>query len=554
MRQPILVILIAYTIAVLGLSLIPGIVIDGKTSHLSIFHSLYIVSYTATTIGFGEVPYDFSNGQRFWMIIVIHLTVISWAYTISSIMSLVQNPIFKQVIKRRQFSKRVRAMRMPFYIICGFGETGSQLTKSLIDRGYGVVVIEKDQERENELLLQNYPVYVPHISSDASNIETLKDAGIESRYCAGVTALTDDDTINQRIMVVSQFIRHRLYTVCRCDNPRMRTILESADVDLLINVSEIFAKRIRLAITRPYLNSLIDLLRSGVVHDPDIIKGKWLVFGWGKFGSTLGKTMRKCGLEIIPVDVESKALWGEKSGIVSDHIGEDDMEEILSDADGVVMATGNDPANIALLLAARSAKKDIRSIIRQNRAINDALFNQLKPDFIMLPRNIIIDEIISTLTLPLLGKFFEMVENEPEEWAKNIIRVITKTMVKPDSPLHVWAIEINNRKTPSIMKLLSDNVKIKLQHLIHQYTKKTTNFDVSSQIFTFPLLLARQAEFYLAPPLDFELLPRDRILFVGHQDEEERMLSIFQSLPLTEQIILGMERPRSLFFKWLREK
>lgn len=552
MRRPIIIILVAYAISVLGLTLIPGITIDGETSYLSIFHSLYVISYTATTIGFGEVPHAFSNGQRFWLVIVIHFTVVSWAYTISSILGLLQNPTFKQILKRRGFAKRVKSINIPFYIICGFGETGSFLTKSLIERGYGVVIIEINPERESELILQNYSVYVPHINGDASNIELLKDAGIETRYCAGVIALTDDDTINQRIMVVSQFIRHRLYTACRCDNSRMRAILKNADVDLLINVFDIFAERIRLAIIRPHLHTLIDLIRRGTSQKLENFSGKWVIFGWGRFGSTIGKMMRKCGLEVIPVDVEAKAVWGEKNAIVSENFGDDGMKELLDGARGVVIATPNDPANMALLLAARSTNKDIFSIVRQNRTNNSALFEQLNADFTMLPRNIIIDEIISNLTLPLLGKFFELVENEPEEWAQMMLRLISKTIVKPNTPLHVWTIEINQRKTSAIMQLVNEGVKIELRHLIHQHDKENVYAD--SQIYTFPILIARQQEYFLAPSLDFELLPRDRILFVGHQEEEKWMLHTFQSLPLCEHIVFGKPRPRSFVINWLRQK
>lgn len=552
MRRPILTISISYAISVLVLSLIPGIEVDGATSYLSIFHSLYIVSYTATTIGFGEIPLAFSNGQRLWMIVVIHLTVIAWAYTISSILGLLNNPVFNQILKLRAFSQRVLNIKMPFYIICGFGETGALLTKSLVERGYGIVVIDINPDKLNELLLQNYIVYIPHINGDASNIELLKDAGIESRYCAGVIALTDDDLINQRIMVISQFIRHRLYTACRCDNQRMQAILENADVDLLINVFDIYSHRIRLAITRPHLSALINLLRIGFHQNVDYIKGKWVVFGWGRFGSTLGRVMRKCGIEIIPVDIDSKFLWGEKNAIVSEHLGDEGMQELLESADGVVITTPNDSTNVALLLAARSAKKGIRSIVRQNNAINDALFGKLNADLIMLPRDVIIDEIISHLTLPLLGKFFELVENEPEDWAHTLHRLITRTIIKSDDPLHVWTIEINQRKTPTLMTMFAENVKVELRYLIHQLDKN--NFYSDSKNYTFPLLIARGQEFFLAPALDFEIIPRDRILFVGHKSEEDWMVQTFNSPQLTELIIFGEEKPRSTVMKWLRAK
>ncbi len=56
LRRPLIVLIIAYAISVWGLVLIPGLDKEGNVVHLGFFHALYIVSYTATTIGFGEIP------------------------------------------------------------------------------------------------------------------------------------------------------------------------------------------------------------------------------------------------------------------------------------------------------------------------------------------------------------------------------------------------------------------------------------------------------------------------------------------------------------------
>jgi voltage-gated potassium channel len=58
---------------------------------MDFFHASYVVSYTATTIGFGEVPMAFSEAQRAWTIVVIYLTVIAWLYSIGSILGLLQD-------------------------------------------------------------------------------------------------------------------------------------------------------------------------------------------------------------------------------------------------------------------------------------------------------------------------------------------------------------------------------------------------------------------------------------------------------------------------------
>ena len=62
MRAPIILLIVIYAIAVIGLTLVPGVDAEGKiAAPLSFFHAFYSVSYTATTIGFGEIPGAFSD-------------------------------------------------------------------------------------------------------------------------------------------------------------------------------------------------------------------------------------------------------------------------------------------------------------------------------------------------------------------------------------------------------------------------------------------------------------------------------------------------------------
>ena len=67
MRKPFLVILLTYVIAMLGFLFIPGMDNNGNTYYMTIFDAFYFISYTATTKGFGELPYPFTYPQRIWV-------------------------------------------------------------------------------------------------------------------------------------------------------------------------------------------------------------------------------------------------------------------------------------------------------------------------------------------------------------------------------------------------------------------------------------------------------------------------------------------------------
>ncbi|HMY82021.1 MAG TPA: ion channel, partial [Agitococcus sp.] len=57
LRFPIIALICSYAISVTGLVLIEGVDGNGNPAPMSWFHAFYFMSYTATTIGFGEIPY-----------------------------------------------------------------------------------------------------------------------------------------------------------------------------------------------------------------------------------------------------------------------------------------------------------------------------------------------------------------------------------------------------------------------------------------------------------------------------------------------------------------
>ena len=76
LRAPLIALIVIYAVAIAGMVTIPGVDAQGRVWHVSFFHAFYVVSYTATTIGFGEIPYPFTDAQRLWVIVVIYLSVI----------------------------------------------------------------------------------------------------------------------------------------------------------------------------------------------------------------------------------------------------------------------------------------------------------------------------------------------------------------------------------------------------------------------------------------------------------------------------------------------
>ena len=131
MRVPLLILLTVYTVAIVGMTLVPGRDPNGNIWYMSFFHAFYFVSYMGTTIGFGELPYPFSDAQRMWTLFSMYTTVIAWIYAIGSVLSLVQDEALKRIITEERFARAVRSIHQPFYLICGYGDTGRALVSAL---------------------------------------------------------------------------------------------------------------------------------------------------------------------------------------------------------------------------------------------------------------------------------------------------------------------------------------------------------------------------------------------------------------------------------------
>ena len=111
MRAPLIVLIVIFAISTLGLTLIPGQDAEGRPWRMGFFDAFYVMSFTASTIGFGEIPYPFTYDQRMWLTISIYLTVVGWAYAIGSLLALLQESGFRHALALQHFSRKVERMR-----------------------------------------------------------------------------------------------------------------------------------------------------------------------------------------------------------------------------------------------------------------------------------------------------------------------------------------------------------------------------------------------------------------------------------------------------------
>ncbi len=215
LRAPLITLITVYAVTVFGMTLIPGRDADGNVWYMDFFHAFYFVSFMGTTIGFGEVPYEFTDAQRMWVTLSIYATVVSWLYGIGQTLAVLQEPMFGRLMRLRGFTSHVRNLREPFYLVCGYGVTGSIVVKRLIDRGIRVVVVDIEQDRIDALELDNLVIPVPSLCADASLPDILDHAGLQHKQCIGVLALTNNDNVNLSIAIASKLLAPRRQVITR---------------------------------------------------------------------------------------------------------------------------------------------------------------------------------------------------------------------------------------------------------------------------------------------------------------------------------------------------
>src|SRR5574343_2034564 len=207
MRAPIIVLIVIYAISVIGLTLVPGVDAEGKpTPPMSFFHAFYFISYTATTIGFGEIPVAFSDAQRLWVMVCIYLTVVGWSYSVVTLIALLQDKGFQNTLTTNRFARRVRQTKQDFYLICGCGETGGLIARSFDHVGQAFVVLDKAEMRVAELDLLDFKTDTPAFAADASLPDNLRLAGLCHAKCRGVLAVTNDDEANLAIAIAVRLL------------------------------------------------------------------------------------------------------------------------------------------------------------------------------------------------------------------------------------------------------------------------------------------------------------------------------------------------------------
>lgn len=544
MRVPLIVLIAIFAVSVLGLSLVPGEDADGNPAHMSLFDAFYVMSYTATTIGFGELPQPFTPAQRLWVIVSIFVTVIGWAYAIGSVLSLLQERTFRQALALRHFTRKVTRLREDFVLIVGHGATGELVSRSFDALGKRVVVVDIDDTRIDALDLGSYDADVPGLVADARDPGHLGVAGLANPRCTAVLALTNDDEANLTVTMSAALLRPDLTVIARTVSPPVVERMRAFGTPAVINPFDRFGEHLALGIRAPACYQLTSWLESGPGarlpergHPP--ADGRWVVCGYGRFGRELVADLLAEGIEVTVVELTTD----DPEHVRGDGTDPDVLAAArLAGAVGFVAATDNDTSNLSMIAAARRIAPDLFVVARQNRAASAPLFAALEPASLLVPTELVAHEVYAQISTPLLWRFLQQVRHQQDDWAARLVDRMTALCGERLGAL--WKVRLDAHEAPALQSWLAAG-DATLGAVLRDPDDRGTVLTAVAL-----LVLRRDGECLLAPDDDVILAEGDELLLTGSASARRQLDGVMVVDGIAEYVWTG----RRVATGWLWRK
>lgn len=552
MRSPLIALLLVYSISILGMVFIPGIEIEGEIQYLSIFHAFYFMTYTATTTGFGEIPIEFSDAQRFWAIICLYGSVITWFYAIGTIIRLFQNPFLLRAFSEWQFSRGVQRIQEPFVILCGFGDTGSVLMRGLSDYGFPAVVIDSDIEIIKALQLRDYKVVMPSFCGDASVPKHLIEAGLRRPNCKAVIAITNSEEANLKISALARLLNPSVGIISMSKVEVFEETLETLGGEVhIVDPFKTFAKVLAAAMHNPGFYSLNNwLVRDrGATLDRYVMppKGTWVVCGYGRMGNEVNRVLSKYGIKTAVIDPhDSKEDEKINRYIVGRTTSKTLAKAGIEEAVGILSGTDDDGHNLGILLNARYFNRSLFTIVRQNRHENEVAFRATEVDMVMQPTLVAARKILYILIAPLLKSFFKYLLEDKPGRKKEMEYIIQMLREKVGNQVpHLITIDFTREKSKAVIALLDEGKKVYLGDLIRDPRGREEELDMV--VF----VIKSNDQKIVLPSESYEIKEHDQLLLCGTGLAYRLFNATINSEYKLFYVQNGVYKPRSYLARWV---
>jgi len=538
MRTPLLVIIITFSITILGLVLIPGVDSNGHPYHMNFLDAVYFVSFMASTIGFGEIPYEFTYAQRLWVLFSIYISVIGWFYAIGALVTLIQDKNLILELNIAKFNKKIRNLKENFVIILGYNHSTKELIKQLTTDGKRIVVLDKSQDKIDELELEHFVPEVYGLNANVESPDILRLAGIKKRNCKAVISLFDNDYKNTKIALLAKLINNKINIIVKSSTTEQAQHLKNLGIKNIVDPFSLIANRFYLAISAPHLWILEQMLfgHDLYIHENEQLpQGKYIICGYGRMGKALRNSLKKAHIECSFIDLKSAKHKAEKkSAIFGDS---EDYQELLEagieDAVAIIAATKDDLINLTILLTARKINPDIYTIGRENTLDDITIFQSAKIDRVYILEKIVSEYVYRVISQPMAHQFLQIIHQHTEKWGEELVEEIKqKTCYNPE----IFEIRVVKSEAYALANYLKNGNSVKLGQLARDLSDRTKRARIH-----FLMVKNRKEEITLLPDDNYEVKVSDRFLIAATVEARENFELLINNLNEFEYIITGHE-------------
>lgn len=197
-------------------------------------------------------------------------------------------------------------MKANQFVIVGLGRFGSSIGRELIELGYEVLGIDRDEEKVQELAT----VLTHTVVADATEEEVLRSIGARNFDC-GVVAIGDDiqASILATILLKELGVKK---VVAKAVSELHGRVLERMGVDRIVYPERDMGVRVAHQLVSPNLLDYIELSKQYTIAEltvPQCLSGKSLddVNPRGRFGCSIVAINKPKGIIIAPVAQDTLA-------------------------------------------------------------------------------------------------------------------------------------------------------------------------------------------------------------------------------------------------------
>lgn len=265
---------------------------------------LFMTAITLSTVGYGDVlNVERTAAGEIYTIILIFTGMGTVLYAVSSVTAFIVEGDLKNLLSEHVKLKRLEAMEN-HYIICGAGDTGSQVIKELKKMQESIIVIDK-----NEIIIENLKKYYPDIiyfNKDATEEDILIEAKITK--AKGLVATLSNDKDNLFLVITARLLNSNLKIISRAIDLSIESKLIRAGANYVVSPNYIGGMRIASILLRPHAVNFLDrMLRdtSGLFRVDEIYVEEGSFLAGKKFKDS--KIQKYVGVYIFAYFPDSKS-------------------------------------------------------------------------------------------------------------------------------------------------------------------------------------------------------------------------------------------------------